>query len=182
MSKTLGSLGGFVAKRPALSILIVLVITALSVFSVAFNGINSSFANSDFMPENEVTMASTEISETFAMDYGLTILVKGTDGDILTQKAFLDVLEAESNVAGNATMVSYMSTPSNPSQSVVSPVDIISSALLVSLNDTQVAGITNLTQVPTYENLIRLISATPTPYLKMFVAGLINSPLTPEQV
>ncbi|TFG57303.1 MAG: hypothetical protein E4H30_00955 [Methanomassiliicoccus sp.] len=183
MSKTLSSLGGFVGKRPLVSILIILMITALSVFSVAFNGINSSFANSDFMPENEVSMASSEISETFALDYSITVLVKGAEGDMITQRAFLDVLEAEAAVMGNTTLVSYLSTASiNPYSSVISPVDMIASAMLMSMNETQVAQVTGLTQVPTYDNLIKLMGVTYTSMLKGVLYELLASPDTPVQV
>ncbi len=183
MSKTLSSLGGFVGKRPLVSILIILIITALSVSSVAFNGINSSFANSDFMPENDMSMASSEISETFALDYSITVLVKGAEGDMITQRAFLDILEAEAAVMGNATLVSYLSTASiNPYSSVISPVDMIASAMLMSMNETQVAQVTGLTQVPTYDNLIKLMGVTYTSMLKGVLYELLASPDTPVQV
>lgn len=182
MSKTLGALGNFVGRRPKMSILVVILITALSLFSVAFNGINSSFQNSDFMPENEVTLANTEISETFATDYSVTVLVKGIDDDVITQKAFLDVLRAEWNAMNDSTLVSYMSTPSQPSYSLVSPVDMIVTSILMSLNDTQMASITGLSQVPTYDNLIRMMDVTPTFMLKGAVHSLLSSPYTPEQV
>ena len=183
MSKTLSSLGEFVGKRPLVSILIILMITVLSVSSVAFNGINSSFANSDFMPENEVSMASSEISETFALDYSITVLVKGAEGDMITQRAFLDVLEAEAAVMGNATLVSYLSTASiNPYSSVISPVDMIASVILLSMNETQVAQITGLTQVPTYDNLIKLMGVIYTHQLKNATYELLASPATPMQV
>jgi len=183
MSKTLSSLGEFVGKRPLVSILIILMITVLSVSSVALNGINSSFANSDFMPENEVSMASSEISETFALDYSITVLVKGAEGDMITQRAFLDVLEAEAAVMGNATLVSYLSTASiNPYSSVISPVDMIASAMLMSMNETQVAQVTGLTQVPTYDNLIKLMGVTYTSMLKGVLHELLASPYTPVQV
>lgn len=181
MSKTLGMVGGFVGKRPMLSILVVLLITALSIFSVALNGIDSSFTNSDFTPDNEMTKASNEIAETFAMDYSVTVLLKGVDGDLITQKAFLDVLEAERNVTNNATLVSYLSTPANPYGSVVSPVYMISSAMLMSLNQTQL-DMLNLTAMPTYDNLIKLMKVTPTFQLKAAVYGLMSSPYTPVQV
>ncbi len=181
MSKTLGLLGGFVGKRPVLSILIVLMITALSVFSVAYNGINNSFSNDDFMPENEMTLASTEISKTFAMDYSLTILVKGAGGDMLTQAAFLDVLRAERDLTADAALRSYMSTPSNPMTSVISPVDIISTAMLMSTNASTLSAL-GLTAEPTYDNLIGLMEVTPTEALKGAVNALMASPYTPEQV
>jgi len=181
MSKTLDKIGGFVGKRPVLTILIVLMITALSIFSVALNGIDSSFATSDFTPDNEMTKASTEISETFALDYSVTVLVKGVDGDMITQDAFLDVLEAESNVTSNATLVSYLSTPSNPYGSVVSPVYMISSAMLMSMNQTQLDAL-GLTAVPTYDNLIAMMKVVPTFQLKAAVSQLMASPYTPEQV
>ncbi len=179
--KSLEVLGKFISKRPALAVALVILITVLSIFSVAYNGINSEFNTENFMPDNEVSNANMEIQEKFSTTYGVTVLGRSYSGDLITQQGFLKMLEAEQRVLSDQELLQYLSSPQQPMNSVVSPVDIISMAMLQSMNSTTLSMI-NATQVPTYDNLIKVVQATPTPQLKQSVYGILQSEFTPEYV
>lgn len=179
--KSLEALGKFISKRPVLAVSLVILITLLSVFSVAYNGVNSEFNTENFMPDNEVSNANLEIQEKFSATYSVTVLGRSYSGDLITQEGFLKVLEAEQRVSSDQELVQYLSSPDQPMSSVLSPVDIISTAMLQSMNSTTLSMI-NATQVPTYDNLIKAVQATPTPQLKQAVHSILQSEFTPEYV
>ena len=164
-----------------MAILIVIIITLLSVFSVAFNGINSDFDFESFMPDNEVSKANMEIQDTFTSSYGVTLLVKDDGGDVITQDNFIHVLETERSIYEDQGISEYMVDPTNPANSVVSPVDIIATSILYSLDPTTMAML-NITPEPTYDNLIKVMEITSTENLKTAIFGIMNSPYTPEQL
>jgi len=173
--------GNFVSKRPGIAILIVVLITLLSAFSVAYNGMNTDFDFESFMPENEVSRSSMDIQDTFASAYGVVLLVKDEGGDVITQESFLHVLETEKAIYDDQGISQYMVDPTNPANSVVSPVDIISTSILYSLDPTTMAML-NITPEPTYDNLIKVMGVTSTADLKTAVYGILNNPLTPDQL
>jgi predicted RND superfamily exporter protein len=181
MSSFLGRLGNFVSKKPRIAILIVVLITLLSIFSVAYNGINTEFDFENFMPDNEVSEASMEIQETFVSAYGVMLLVREDSGDAITQENFIRILETEKSIYEDQDISQYLVDPTNPSNSIVSPVDIIATSILYSIDPGTLAML-DITPVPTYDNLIKVMQITSTDDLKLAVFGIMNNPLTPEQL
>jgi predicted RND superfamily exporter protein len=181
IGSVLGSVGEGVSKRPRTAILIVVLITLLSIFSVAYNGINTEFDFENFMPENDVSDASTEIQKTFASAYNVVLLVKDEGGDVITQENFIKVLETEKAIYDDQNISQHLVDPNNPANSVISPVDIIATSILFSMDPTTMAML-NITPVPSYDNLIKVMQVTSTENLKAAVFGILNNPITPDQL
>ena len=180
MTKFLGRVGGLIAEHPKIAIGIVVFITILSIMSVAVNGLNSEFSDDSFMPDNEIANADSEMREIFESTYGVTVLVRSEE-DIITQAGFLTALEFEAAVYGDQNISQYMIDPVNPTNSIVSPFAIVATAILQNM-DQATLDLIGATAEPTYENLIKAVSVTPTQTLKDTVGYLLTSPETPELV
>ncbi|NYT11328.1 MAG: RND family transporter [Methanomassiliicoccales archaeon] len=174
-------MGDRISKRPRTAILIVVFITLLSIFSVAYNGLNTDFDFENFMPENEVSDATTEIQQTFASAYSVVLLVKDDGGDVITQDNFINILETEKAIYEDQNISQHLVDPTNPANSVISPVDIIATSILYSMDPTTMSML-NITPIPTYDNLIKVMQVTSTENLKIAVYGILNNPLTPDQL
>lgn len=174
-------MGDRISKRPGTAILIVVFITLLSIFSVAYNGLNTDFDLESFMPENEVSDASTEIQQTFASAYSVVLLVKDDGGDVITQDNFVNILETEKAIYEDQNISKHLVDPTSPANSVISPVDIIATSILYSMDPTTMAAL-NITPIPTYDNLIKVMQVTSTENLKIAVYGILNNPMTPDQL
>ncbi|MFP4545779.1 MAG: efflux RND transporter permease subunit [Methanomassiliicoccales archaeon] len=181
MDRILGTIANFVSKRPRMAVGVVLVITFLSIFSVGYNGMNSEFNFENFMPEEEVAQANQEISNTFENTYGLELLARSEQGDVLTQGTFLDALRTERNVFHDQNISQYLVDPNRSSNSIVSPAYMVTSSMLLSMNQSAL-DMLNIDQVPTYDNLIKVMENVDTPRLKSTIHDLMSSPTTPDYI
>lgn len=173
MNNVLRAVGDLTAKRPLLSILVVVLISMMALSAIAINGLNNNFSTESFMPENEAAQASDEIAKTFTGSFGVTMLGKGAGGDVITKEAFLEVLRTEKAMFSDERLSPYWISPNNPSTSIVSPVDIIATVMLQTVNPTA---------PPTYDALIAVVEASDTPTLKATTYGIMASPMTPDYV
>jgi len=188
MSRGLKDLGDFIGRRPRIAVAIVVLITLLSVLSVAINGIETEFTMDDFMPDNEVAEASVEIQSTFTTSYGVTLLVRSQHADspdILTREAFKRVLEAEQSVLDEDNITQYLVTPDSPLDSLISPVRILMTVVYHSIKMTQPDLLESIgaSGGPTTDNLIKLLGIIPTDGdLKSAIRGMLQAPGTPEYI
>ncbi|MCL1984586.1 MAG: MMPL family transporter [Methanomassiliicoccaceae archaeon] len=132
--------GKSMAKRPVVPILAVLLITFASLGMIAFNPPSFDMDEGSFTPHNDVTRASTLISETFTSSATAMALVDAKDtesGDIFTKQVFLDLLEFEQQLAA----LTYTDTEDNMKPyaaldgfSIMSPVSLVARAIADNVN------------------------------------------------
>ena len=136
-------LGNRISSHPFMAIGIILLITIASAASVAHFGLTQEFSEDTFMPDLDIVRANDEISSNFTSTYGVSILVRSPDDDLLTRDALVEILGIEKAIA-NSSIKNELFTPTMPSYSIGSVADIISQFVL------QQRGIEN----PTYDEKI----------------------------
>ena len=90
--------GKKVSNYPKATIVIIVAITLLAMFSMQFFGIDQEFSEESFMPEMEIAQASDEISTDFTTTASVSILVKSKDNDILTSNNLVEMLQIENAI------------------------------------------------------------------------------------
>ncbi|MCL1905326.1 MAG: MMPL family transporter, partial [Methanomassiliicoccaceae archaeon] len=127
--------GESMAKRPAVPLLILILITAASLGVIAINPPSFDMDEGSFMPDDEMTRASKTITDAFTSSVSVMSMVdaRGTAaGDVFTTDVFLDVLkyqkelhdmtyEDENGVSHNYTGLKDFR--------VISPVSVIAGVL-----------------------------------------------------
>jgi len=164
--------GNKVAKYPLITIAIVLIVTLLSVSSIAINGINQEFSEESFMPDMEIVQASEEVSEKFTSTRSVSILVKSKDNDVLTSDDLVEILEVEKKLLNDSLIVSVLENPDVPSVNINSVADIIASSAL------QQQGILS----PTYDQKISALKNLNDSDIKLLIGSILASNQTPAQV
>ncbi len=74
-------LGKRVSKYPKATIVTIVVITLIAMFSMQIFGIEQEFSEESFMPEMEIAKASDDISGNYTTSASVSILVKSKDND-----------------------------------------------------------------------------------------------------
>ena len=164
--------GKKVSKYPKMTIVIIVVITLLSIFSMQFFGVEQEFSEESFMPDMEIAQASDEISADFTTTVSISILVKSNDNDILTSNNLVEMLQIENAIISNPDIVPSLYIPEIPSVNVNSVADIISQMALLQ------QGITN----PTMEQKISVIQNMNDNQIKQLINGILSSDETPIEV
>jgi len=99
--------GKMVTKRPAVTVLLILVISFLMIMinaSPSLFGLEKKDKESEnsFLPDNEVVEASDKISEEYGVQIEyLQIIVEGKNGNLLTKAGLIDILTVEQQIAEN---------------------------------------------------------------------------------
>ncbi|MCL2711658.1 MAG: MMPL family transporter [Methanomassiliicoccaceae archaeon] len=127
-------LGASMVKKPVVPLAVLLIITAASLGIIAASPPSFDMDQSRFMPDNEMTRASSVVTEAFTSTASVMSMVD-SGGDIFTKEAFIDVLNYEKGLAGME--YTDANDPDNkerydgniPGFNVLSPVSVISKPL-----------------------------------------------------
>ncbi len=167
----LEKIGRWISRYPWAAIIIVLLITLLSIASVATFGLKQEFSEETFMPDLEEVKANQEILNNFTSTYDVTILVKSKNGDLLTKNALIEMLKIEKNIA-NSSLREKLYTPFMPSYSIGSVADIIAQFIL------QQKGIEN----PTYDEKIAALQQMDDSQIKNVIKNFLTNPFAPADI
>ncbi|MCD6448660.1 MAG: hypothetical protein J7L58_06450, partial [Thermoplasmata archaeon] len=167
----LEKIGRWISRYPWAAIIIVLLITLLSIASVATFGLKQEFGEETFMPDLEEVKANQEILNNFTSTYDVTILVKSKNGDLLTKNALIEMLKIEKNIA-NSSLREKLYTPFMPSYSIGSVADIIAQFIL------QQKGIEN----PTYDEKISALQQMNDSQIKNVIKNFLTNPFAPADI
>lgn len=145
------------AKRPAIPLLVVVIITIASLGVIAYQPPSFGMDEDSFMPENDITEAASVISTAFSSSSSVmtTMDAKNTDdGNIFTKDAFLSILQYEQSLyAMTYTDINGDTQPYSGATtgfSVMSPVTAISGGIAA-----------NMGQPATYAGMIAAINMLP---------------------
>ena len=167
----LEKIGRWISRYPWAAIIIVLLITLLSIASVATFGLKQEFSEETFMPDLEEVKANQEILNNFTSTYDVTILVKSKNSDLLTKNALIEMLKIEKNIA-NSSLREKLYTPFMPSYSIGSVADIIAQFIL------QQKGIEN----PTYDEKISALQQMNDSQIKNVIKNFLTNPFAPADI
>ena len=109
-----------VNKNPKATVGVVLFITFLMIAQLALNPQDGTISQSSFLPDNEVISALNDIGDKFSTEYPVDTLIYGNDGDVLTSKVFVEILEIEIAFTDNSLIANNSMNPQNPSNDMVS--------------------------------------------------------------
>ena len=109
-----------VNKNPKTTVGVVLFITFLMIAQLALNPQDGTISQSSFLPDNEVISALNDIGDKFSTEYPVDTLIYGNDGDVLTSKVFVEIIEIEIAFAENSLIANNSMNPQNPSNDMVS--------------------------------------------------------------
>ena len=109
-----------VNKNPKTTVGVVLFITFLMIAQLALNPQDGTISQSSFLPDNEVISALNDIGDKFSTEYPVDTLIYGNDGDVLTSKVFVEILEIEIAFTDNSLIANNSMNPQNPSNDMVS--------------------------------------------------------------
>ena len=109
-----------VNKNPKTTVGVVLFITFLMIAQLALNPQDGTISQSSFLPDNEVISALNDIGDKFSTEYPVDTLIYGNDGDVLTSKVFVEILEIEIAFTDNSLIANNSINPQNPSNDMVS--------------------------------------------------------------
>lgn len=132
----MSKLGEGMSKKPAIPLLVVVIVTIASLGMIAIDPPSFDMDEDSFMPENDITEAASVISSAFSSSSTVmtTMDAKGTgDGNIFTRDVFVDILGYEKSLYG----MTYVDKDGNDQPysditngfTVMSPVTAISSAI-----------------------------------------------------
>ena len=117
----LRALGNLVSKRPVATIIVILLITSIFGFYTAQMQMSADL--STFLPNDEMAKAQMKVSENFGdTDIVQVILVSN---NTLSKSSLMDMLTIEENLQNDSVILKNLRTPSSPSESIISPADII---------------------------------------------------------
>lgn len=129
---SMNRLGERMAKKPAIPLLVILVVTFASLGMIAYDPPAFNMDEEAFMPDNDITKASTVVSEAFTSSASVmsTIDALGTEGgDMFTKEVFLDVLNYEKNLYAMEYLgtdgISYPYADPNNGFNIMSPVSTV---------------------------------------------------------
>ncbi len=117
----LEALGKAVSKRPVATIIIILLVTSIFGFYTAQMQMSADL--STFLPNDEMANAQIKVSENFGDTDIVQVIV--VSNNTLSKSSLMDMLTIEGNLAGDDEIASNLRTPDNPSESIISPADII---------------------------------------------------------
>jgi len=129
--------GNLVTNKPGAAIAAVLIVTLLLFSGVFVKGLDQTFDESSFMPDIPMAQAESEVGNNFAREYSITILVKGTNGNILTPEALVEMLEVEKALAEDPFLAKNLEQPTVPAGNFNSVADQI---VFIALLQEQIAG------------------------------------------
>jgi len=109
-----------VNKNPRTTVGIVLFVTFLMIAQLALNPQDGTISQSSFLPDNEVISALNDIGDKFSTEYPVDTLIYSNDKDILTSRAFVEILEIEIAFTENELIANNSMNPQNPSNDMVS--------------------------------------------------------------
>ena len=109
-----------VNKNPKTTVGIVLFVTFLMIAQLALNPQDGTISQSSFLPDNEVISALNDIGDKFSTEYPVDTLIYSNDKDILTSRAFVEILEIEIAFTENELIANNSMNPQNPSNDIVS--------------------------------------------------------------
>jgi predicted RND superfamily exporter protein len=166
------SLGTAVATYPKVTIAILAVISLLAFGFIGIFGIDQEFSESSFMPENEVVIAQEEVADLFSTSnvYGVTILVKDKNQDVLTSDALAEMLRVERDIVNDPIVNETLMFPDNPSSNANSVADIVAQFALAAQNNTS------------FDEKIDAIQSMNDTVIKQTITGILSSISTPPQV
>lgn len=119
-----------VTKKPQQVVAIFVLITLLLGYAASTKDEELVVDESSFLPDTPVANADVEIREEYGQVESVTILVKGRQGDVLSQGAMVELLELERTLAADP-MVKGNLTPSTPQQpAVASLADFLAMVLI----------------------------------------------------
>ena len=189
-------IGEGIAKKPMVPILVVLLVTFASLGMIAMDPPSFDMDEGSFTPHNDVTKASTLMSEVFTSSATAMALVdtKDTDaGDIFTRQTFLDLLDFEMQLAtltytdADGDLQPYAALPGF---TIVSPIasvaEVFTSPLFFNVDlpvptdysdpvEYQIAYYTTLKDVIGL-NLFELLYAVSDSMIKMAAYGVFTDP------
>lgn len=116
----MNNFASWVARHPKFSIVVVLAVTALMLFSIYAGGLESTFNQESFEPDIPVVHAHNEVTTNYSGDYTVQILVRSQTGDLLNKEAMEDIFHLEEALLANQTIRNRLREPSYPEMNVVS--------------------------------------------------------------
>ncbi len=117
----LRALGNAVSKRPVTTLIIVLVIT--SVFGIYTAQMQMNADLKSFLPNDEMVNAEMKVNENFGDTDVVQIIF--VSNNTVSKSSLMDMLTVEGNIVNNSHILQNLRTPDNPSESILSPADII---------------------------------------------------------
>ncbi len=115
------SLGNIVSKRPVITLIVVLIVTAI--FGVYASQMQMSADLKTFLPNDEMVNAQEKISDEFGDTDFVEVIFKSSNA--LNKSTLLDMLHVEGELQNDSTVRSNLKTPDDPSQSLMSPADVV---------------------------------------------------------
>lgn len=126
--KIMMNAGGAMGKKPWVSIGIVLLITLVALGSIVVNGVDFAMNEEDFVPDNPVIEANEIVGDAFSVTQSAISVVRADN--VFTKAAFLSALEFEQAIMSDANVTEFLIDPTNNTNSITSPVKILSSAMM----------------------------------------------------
>lgn len=114
MSKMTEKIIKHISSHPKASIVIVLAITAIMVFSIYTNDISTQLNEESFLPDMDVVNAYENVSSNYTGQYVVQILAKSRDGDILDRESLAEVFAVEEALLADTTIVEHVENPGYP--------------------------------------------------------------------
>ena len=177
--KFMGKAGESMVKRPIVPLLILMVVTAASLGMIASNPPSFEMDQESFMPDNELTRASTVIQEAFTSSASMMSMVdaNGAGGNIFTTEVFADILSYEKalfemrydGIDGNDHAYSDL-----PVFQIISPVSVIAQSIYTAWFQS-----TYGTPPPApadHDTLIMIIEGMSTVELQVFSSAVLSDP------
>ncbi len=115
------SLGNIVSKRPVMTLIVILIVTAI--FGLYASQIQMNADLKTFLPNDDMVKAEEKVSDEFGDTDYVEVVFKSNNA--LNKSTLLDMLNVESALENNSLVKKNLKTPDNPSQSFMSPADVI---------------------------------------------------------
>jgi len=177
--KFMGKAGESMVKRPIVPLLILMVVTAASLGMIASNPPSFEMDQESFMPDNELTRASSVIQEAFTSSTSMMSMAdaSGAGGNIFAKEVFIDILGYEKalsemrydGIDGNDHAYADL-----PVFQVISPVSVISQSIYAVWYQTTY-GTPPLAPAD-HDTLIMVIGGMSSAELQVFAAGVLSDP------
>jgi len=110
----------WISEHPKLSVGIVLVITAVMIFSIYSNGISTQLNEESFMPDIAVVNTYQEVTSNYTGQYVVQILARSSNGDLLNRKSLGEIFEVEEALIENESVRASFENPAYPEGNVMS--------------------------------------------------------------
>jgi len=135
----------WISEHPKASIVIVLAVTALMLFSMYSNGISTQMNEESFMPDTEVVNSYRDVTANYTEHYTVQILVRSNSGNILNRDSLAEVFEVEEALLSNETVLANLENPAYPEGNIISlpttlaATRIVAEAFLQGINDSSIS-------------------------------------------